>query len=653
MSDERRFCQERLRQEVEDLALKVVLGEGGAAAVAESLAAIGELARQAGCEPVARIASEAGQTLAGGGEAEFQGVLERLRQALEGDGAPAGPTTASVLAQDPELVTDFVVESREHLVTIERQLLDLEQNPSNLEAINAVFRGFHSIKGLAGFLELGEIQEMAHEVETVLDLARGFKLKITPGVIDVVLAARDWVAQWLRRIEAGLAGASTPAAPASDLLLGRVRALMRIEDVTREAPVPGPAPEPPRAEASGASAGRADSGGDASSLRVDTNKLDYLMDMVGELVIAQSLIRHDPALAGLANQRLARNFSQLSRVTVEVQRTAMGLRMIPVGNLFQRCTRLVRDLLRKTGKKADLVISGEDTELDKTIIEALADPLMHMLRNSVDHGVALPERRVAAGKPPVARIGLSAYHQGGQIVIEIQDDGRGLDRDKIFRAAVERGLVAPNAELSDAEMFELIFQPGFSTAAQVTEVSGRGVGMDVVRRHIQKLRGRIEIQSARHVGTTFFLKLPLTMAIIDGLVVGLGQERYIIPIHLVREVLRPSQEMVFTVQGRGEMAMVRDKLLPLTRLGARLGVKARVETAWESLLIVVESEAKYYCLMVDELIGKQEVVIKSLGETFKQVAGVAGGAILGDGRVGLILDVDGVLGRDGNGERVV
>jgi two-component system chemotaxis sensor kinase CheA len=319
------------------------------------------------------------------------------------------------------------------------------------------------------------------------------------------------------------------------------------------------------------------------------------------------------------------------------------MRMIPIGQLFQKTSRQVRDLSRKAGKQVDLELSGEETELDRNIVEDLADPLMHMVRNAVDHGIEPPAQREKAGKSATAHVTLRAGHQAGQIIIEVSDDGRGLDRDKILKKAREQGLVSADAALPDGEIFNLIFQPGFSTAEKVTDVSGRGVGMDVVRRQIQKLRGRIDILSKRGEGTTFILKLPLTLAIIDGLVVGVGNQRYVVPIFAIREMLKPAEDAISTIRGREEMAMVRGALLPVVRLYQRFHVQPRFENPWESLLIVSESGGRQFCLMVDELIGKQEVVIKSLGEGLRNIAGVAGGAILGDGRVGLILDLEGLF----------
>jgi two-component system chemotaxis sensor kinase CheA len=365
--------------------------------------------------------------------------------------------------------------------------------------------------------------------------------------------------------------------------------------------------------------------------------------MVGEMVIAQSLIRHNPTLASLQNPRLLSDLTQLARITADVQRTTMGMRMIPMGQLFQRTARMVRDLSRKTGKLVDLQLTGEETEVDKNIAEELSDPLLHMVRNALDHGVEAPADRRAVGKNETARVRLAAYHRAGQIIVEISDDGRGLDKAKILKKAQQKGLIQEGMQLSESEIFQLIFEPGFSTADQISEISGRGVGMDVVRKNVQKLRGRIDIQSVAGKGATFILSLPLTLAIIDGLVVGVGSRRYIVPLFEVREMIRPSEDMISSVQGRDEMVLVRGKLLPIVRLSQRFGVKARSEKVCDGLVVVAECEGKQFCLLVDDLVGKQEVVIKSLGETLKNINGISGCAILGDGRVGLILDMHGVF----------
>ena len=571
-------------------------------------------------------------------ETDSGGASLRALAAVTEAGVTPPVAATSSLAQDPELLSDFILESREHLATVESQSMVLEQNPSDAEAIHAIFRGFHTIKGLAGFLELPRIQETAHEVETLLDRARNGQMKITPKVIDVMLAGADYLRESIDQVEASLHGRQPSAPPADRGVLARIRRLLEAGDDASDEPVDTPMQPQPAAESPSAVAAATQT--EVTAVKVDTGKLDYLADMAGEMVIAQSLVLHDPDLAGLKSARLARNLSQLARITSEIQKTSMSMRLVPIAQIFQRMVRLGRDLARKFGKPLQVDTAGEETELDRNIVQELADPLMHMVRNAVDHGIEDSAAREAAGKPAMARIGLRAWHQAGYIVVEVSDDGRGLDKDKILAKARSRGI--PSANLSENEIFHLIFEPGFSTAEQVTDVSGRGVGMDVVRKHIQKLRGRTEIRSAPGQGTTFTLKLPLTLAMIEGLVVVVGRDRYIMPMFAVREMFRPAADVLSTVQNRGEMVLVRGRLLPILRLHRRFGVIPRSENPCECLLIVAETEGKCFCLMVDELIGKQEVVIKGLGETFRNTPGIAGGAILGDGRVGLILDVDGL-----------
>ena len=375
-------------------------------------------------------------------------------------------------------------------------------------------------------------------------------------------------------------------------------------------------------------------------VKLDTAKLDNLVDLVGELVIAHSMVVQNPDVQMINSLQLVRCLRQLSRITTELQRNAMSLRMVPIRAMFNKMNRLVRDLAAQQRKQVQLVLEGEETELDRNIVEKLSDPLVHMIRNAVDHGLEHPADRVAQGKPELGTIRLTAAHQRGGIVIRIQDDGKGLDRGRILAKAIDSGLVKANADLTESEIFSLIFQPGFSTAESVTDLSGRGVGMDVVGRNIENLRGKVEIQSLPGQGTTFTILLPLTLAIIDGLLVGVGGDRYIIPTLSVRESFRPPPGMVTSVHGRGEVVSVRGRQTPLLRLGQYLGTASRAIKPEDGIIVVVESGDAARGLLVDELIGKQEVVIKSLGRAFRQQNLLAGGAVLGDGWVGLILDVD-------------
>ena len=560
---------------------------------------------------------------------------------VEPQGAPAKDLV------DQELMAEFILEAAEHVSYIETHLLVLEHDPSNSNALQSVFRSFHSIKGLAGFLGLSTLQEVSHEVESLLDLARSKTLVVDSLIVDLVLEGADFIKQSVRRVEAMVNGKEASANEPHTTLVSRVRALAASTitpardapadaEGARNAPIQSnPAQDPMSASVD------SDLQSD-TVVRVHISKLDYLVDMVGELVIAQSLLQLDPALAQISNSGLTRKLAQLRRTTGEIQKTAMSMRMIPVRLLFRRMARLVRDLARKTGKAVELETSGEETELDRSIIEELVDPLMHMIRNSVDHGVESREERAAAQKGPTATIKLKAYHQAGHIVIEVGDDGRGIDQQRVIQRAISAGIIPADSELIEAEVYQLIFQPGFSTASEVTDVSGRGVGLDVVRKHVERLRGRIHIESTLGRGTTFFLKLPLTLAIIDGLVVGVGVERYVVPIFAVREVLRPTPSMMSSIQNRGEMALVRGGLLPVIRLYRRFRLEPASEKASDSILIVTDTGGKPFGLLVDRLIGKQEVVIKGMGDSLKNIPGVAGSAILGDGQVGLILDMEGL-----------
>jgi two-component system chemotaxis sensor kinase CheA len=648
-----------LRLRVEDLALRLVVGSGAGQNIETWNAALEAIHQDALRQGAAQAAAAAQSILAAMravGDRDLGAILQeglvRLQQALE------EPRAADrSIAQDPELLSDFVLESREHLANLESQLLVLEKDPSNSEALHAIFRNFHTIKGLAGFLELREIQKVAHEVETVLDQARNGQFTVTPEAIDVILQGGDYVKRWLTHLELALQNQPSGAPDLDPNLLASIATIPTLRASTETAGIGALAaaveqssqnperPAAPPSETRHHPAPRSDS----MAVKVDTAKLDYLVDMAGEMVIAETLVRHDPELAKIKNPRLQRNLSQLARITSELQRTAMAMRLVPVSPLFRRMARLVRDLSRQFGKRVEIETAGDDIDLDRTIVEELADPLMHMVRNSLDHGFEMPDERKAAGKPATCRLLLKAQHLAGQVVIELSDDGRGLNRKKILARAIEKGLVPQDAVLSDSEVYELIFKPGFSTAAQVTDVSGRGVGMDVVRKHIEKLRGHIEIRSQAGIGTTFLLKLPLTLAIIDGLVVGVGDERYIVPLFSIREIFRPKADTLWTIQERNEMALVRGSLTPVLRLCRKFGVKPASTDANDGVLVVAEVESQRFCILVDEVIGKQEVVIKNLGETFRSVRGIAGGAILGDGRVGLILDLDRLF-RDKNGD---
>jgi two-component system chemotaxis sensor kinase CheA len=384
---------------------------------------------------------------------------------------------------------------------------------------------------------------------------------------------------------------------------------------------------------------------ETASIRVNTEKVDKLINLVGELVITQSMVAQ--LIAGFTPDRLPRleeAVTQMDRHARELQERVMAIRMLPIRMLFSRFPRVVRDLSQAQGKQVTLETTGEETELDKTVIEQISDPLTHLVRNAIDHGLELPEARRQAGKPEMGHLHLKAYQQSGNIYIEVTDDGRGLDREQIVAKAVQNGLVTPDQSLAEEDVFALIFRPGFSTAEKVTAVSGRGVGMDVVKRNVEALNGSITVQSVRGHGTTFKIKLPLTLAILDGQLLQVGEQSYVLPLVSIVESVRPRRESLNRVFGEAETVTIRGQVLPLLRLHQLFGIAPRSEDPTQGLVVIVDHDGRHIALFVDELLGQQQVVIKSLEANFRKVEGLAGATILGNGNVALILDVPGVVG---------
>lgn len=584
--------------------------------------------------------------------------------------------------EDIQIIREFVAESMESLESIEVKLLDLDQDPKDGEAVNALFRPFHTIKGVSGFLNFTRINRLAHGVENLLDKARNKEMIIDGPIVDLILGSVDTLKKLIRNVEASLtSGTPTEGEVEIQSILDDVERLIAVAAGTKK-PLGeillqrGSVSQKDLEEALAKQKDSRDKLGEilieedrvetrevlsalrdqkraspvpAYQVKVDTLKLDSIVDMVGELAIAQTMLKQNDIIKSSADRKLYQITNQLSLIVSGLQSTAMSLRMIPIGSTFQKMLRIVRDLGRKSGKDVRLQLSGEDTEIDRTMVDEIYEPLVHMIRNAIDHGLETPEERERAHKSREGTIHLRAYYRGGDIVIEIEDDGRGLDRDKILKKALALGLIREGDKLSERELNHLIFHPGFSTAEKVTDISGRGVGTDVVMSKVQKLRGRVDVQTQPGRGTTFVIHLPLTLAIIDGIIIKAGGERYIIPTLQVQESFRLQQKDVFTVTGKGEVLKVRDSLIPLLHLKHLLGGNGQPcpgdsgLAADEKLAVVVESQEKKRCLLVDELLGKEEIVIKSLGGWLRNVKGIAGGAILGDGTVGLILDVAGIM----------
>lgn len=595
--------------------------------------------------------------------------------------APASPTPATIeeepplhlnIQSDADLLREFINESREHLDNIEQGVLVLENSPNDAEMLNTVFRAFHTFKGGAGFLNLMPINRLAHVLESLLDMARRSEIEINAPVIEVILRGRDILKQFIEEIDGQINGTRAVKAieiPTAELKreVTRLMAGEKASDNSDTAPAKSteetpaissnntpttPAAGGDTAAKNGTEAAANNAANNAKAVvKVDTTKLDALLDLVGEMVIAESLVSQSlNQIRDLQNAQFNRNLAQLGRITHELQRVGMSLRMVPIRGVFQKMARVARDISAKQQKKVQFVTSGEDTELDRGVVEELNDPLLHMIRNSMDHGIEPPEKRVARGKAPVGSLNLRAYHQGGNIVVEIEDDGAGLDRDRIFAKAVERGLIAPDATLSDEEVYSFIFAAGFSTAEKVTDLSGRGVGLDVVRRNIERLRGRVDISSKAGQGTLFKITLPLTLAIIDGLIVKVGEERFILPTLSVRESFRPSAEMISRIHNRAELVNVRGRLIPLLRLHEYFNIQPKTTDPTQSIVVVLQSGTSLRCLLVDALLHKQEVVIKNLNEMMvHKNRAIAGATILGDGRVGLILDVNTLAQQENQG----
>jgi two-component system chemotaxis sensor kinase CheA len=384
---------------------------------------------------------------------------------------------------------------------------------------------------------------------------------------------------------------------------------------------------------------------EASTIRVSVEKVDQLINLVGELVITQAMLaQNSRGLDPVVYQQLVTGLTDLDRNTRDLQEAVMSIRMIPMSTVFSRFPRMLRDLANKLGKKVELVTQGEATELDKGLVEKITDPLTHLVRNSCDHGVEMPADRIAKGKPEVGTITLAASHQGGSIVIEVRDDGRGLSREKLLRKAREKGIDAPDS-MTDAEVWNLIFAPGFSTADQVTDVSGRGVGMDVVKKNIASLGGTVEIDSAEGYGMRVAVRLPLTLAIMDGMSVGVGEEVYILPLSSVVESFQVSEEMVKTIGGSGRVVEVRDEYMPVVELEKVFQVPRFDYEHTSGIMVVVEAESGRVAMLVDELLGQQQVVVKNLETNYRKVNDVSGATIMGDGRVALILDVGSLVRR--------
>jgi len=553
--------------------------------------------------------------------------------------------------QDKEVIREFLVESHENLSRLDQELVELEKRPKDAALLASIFRTMHTIKGTCGFLAFSTLEAIAHQAESLLSQLRDGQRDLTPGLVSLILETVDATRKVLASVEAS--GEEGP--DHFEELTGRLRVAARSKDAPVPEALPAPTPAPPDDGGELAEGKKCEEDATKTSavadanIRVGVGLLDKLMDLVGELVLTRNQIlqfnteREDAAL-NATSQRL-------NLITTELQEGVMKTRMQPIGTVWNKLPRVVRDMAVALGKQIRLDMDGAETELDRTIIEAIKDPLVHLVRNSCDHGIEPAEARVRAGKPPTGRLCLRAYHEGGQVNIEISDDGAGIDVARVKQKAVEKGLLRQEQaqKLTDREALSLIFNPGFSTADTVTNVSGRGVGMDVVKTHIEKIGGVVDVFSRPGEGATVKLKIPLTLAIIPGLVITSGGERFVIPQVSLLELIRlegdGSEKHIEHVHGT-PVYRRRGSLLPIAYLNQVLGLKSAGQAEAVSM-VVLQAEDRQFGLVVDGINDTQEIVVKPLGKQLKGLTVYAGATIMGDGRVALILDVLGIGQRSG------
>jgi two-component system chemotaxis sensor kinase CheA len=620
-------------------------------------------------------------------QVDIEPTLQKLEKCLKGELSPpvievkvADVISAADFGDEmDEIIEDFKIEAGELIESLDQDLLSLEQTPDNLDLLNQIFRPVHTIKGNSSFLGFDKLTRFTHQLENLLDQLRSGDKQATPDIIDVILTSVDLMKTLMQNLQ-------NEAAIDTEPMIAKIQACLNGESesavlpsVTRVAPAPekkaeAPKVEPPpvavatpldlpspRVEAVAPTPAKAKPAAapaakkkdpEEATIRVDVERLDALMNLAGELVIAKNRLQQ---FTSLFEERFSENelteslmltTSVINFITGQFQEAVMKTRMLPIRKVFSRVPRMVRDLARDTRKQVNLIMEGEDTELDKSVIEHIGDPLVHIIRNAVDHGLETPEERRKSGKSPEGTVFLSAYSEGNYIVIEIKDDGKGMDPHKIFKKAVEKGLAASedSLRLTELEMLDFIFAPGFSTAETISNISGRGVGMNVVKENIMKLDGLVEIDSRVGEGSTFRIQLPLTMAIVPALLVKLRDFTYAIPLNNVVETLVVQPSEIYSIDQK-QVLHLRDRFVSLVPLSQILSLPDTPDEGQKRYVIIVGVGEQRIGLLVDQLLGQEEVVIKTLGEFFDDVDLIAGATIMGDGSVVLILDIGHILQR--------
>jgi two-component system chemotaxis sensor kinase CheA len=595
---------------------------------------------------------------------------EKLKTAIADAFQPVAPA-------GEEIMSRYIVEAMDLLAVAENGCLRLEQSPHDMTIVSEVFGAVHSLKGNSGFMGLGEIEAMAMDLENILEAVRNSALEVYPGLISMLLTNIDILKSLVQRLDnreepslgsrveistpaenAKAASARTFVAPASSASVSvppaeaarEAFADESLRKISQENPIDALQPINKNANQDANKEQEKDAAVGAlpqrREIRVDTAKLDKLFDLVGELITIEAMVTNNPEALALESESFTKSSAMLNKITRELQEVVMTIRMMPVEGLFNKMKRLVRDLGIRFDKKVHLAIAGAETEMDKNVIEEISDPLMHIIRNAIDHGLETREERALAGKNETCLLRLSAQYEGNEILIIVEDDGRGLQRQKIIAKAAEKGLLKmPPDKMTDRDVYALIFEPGFSTADSVTDISGRGVGMDVVKRNIEKLQGSIGVESREGRGARFTLRIPITLAIIDAMLLRVGDAVYALPILSVRESFRPTPESITVTMDGLELVRVRNEFFPIARLGEIFGQAGAVQSLYEGIAIVVQTRDRRACIFVDEILGQQQIVVKSLSDYVGAVQGIMGCMILSSGDVGLILDVEAFLQR--------
>lgn len=599
-----------------------------------------------------------------GYEEETQQMIQRVRSAIQQNGNEPVPTNEAEKAEaiingtsgdvaesaaapmvSDDMIKVYVQDSEEMLEQAEHDILHMEKNPTDAGALlqNAL-RAMHTFKGNSGLMCYDDVEAVSHKMESVLQDMRDGALEVRPESLRLLLKVIDLFRGVVGQIACGGDGRIPGKAGYLDLLsdLSAVPARPASAEPPAAPSATKPAggkPAEPRDAVNGAGTAQ------QKTIRVSVDKLDQLNNLVGEMVICESMVINNSDLRGLKLDNFRRAAHQLNLITSELQDLSMSLRMAPIDATMKKLIRLAHDVASKTNKKVELQLLGTETEVDRTVAEWVADPLVHMVRNSIDHGIEPPAERRRLGKPETGKITVEAKHQSGEVWIIVRDDGHGLDVEKIKARALERKLLneAEAARKTPSELFTLIFEPGFSTAETVTDVSGRGVGMDVVKKNMERINGRVEIQSVLNQGTDVTIRIPLTLAIVNSMVVRAGRETYVIPLMMIRESFRPVEGVVRTVVHQGEAILLRGEVIPLFRLGRLFDLPEAESDPLRAIVMVLEASGRRVGVMVDELLGQQQTVIKGLGEGLGHVDGLSGAGIMSDGRVALIIDVEGLI----------